>query len=411
MANSLITPDWITKESMRVLTNELKFAANVNRDYDDQFKQAGAKVGYTVKARLPQRFRTVKGQALVVQSITDTYTPITITDQAQIGISFGSAEMTMQVDSYRERYIKPAVAQMANTVDFDGLVRCYPEVWNSVGTPGSVPTANSTYLDAGVLLTNTAVPMDGRVAVLDAKSQAGISNANVAIFNPQQYIAESFRKGQFAGEALGISSWFTDQNVARHTSGTFTSSTPLVNGAGQTGSSLITDGWASGATTLKRGDIFTIANVFSINPQSYQANPDLQQFVITADASDATGAITLSIQPPIIATGALATVSALPADDAAILVIGQTGATGTLATTTSAQNLVYHPDAFTVVFADLEEPNGGAKFSRVSSEKYKVAIRFTQQWSIQTDQNAARLDCLYGWKAIRPELAARVQGK
>lgn len=412
MANSLITPDWITKESMRVLTNELKFAGNVNRDYDDQYRQAGAKVGYTVKARLPQRFRTVKGQALQVQSINDAYVPVTITDQAQIGIAFGTAEQTMQVDMYRERYIQPAIAQMANTIDYDGLVRCYPEVYNSVGTPGTTPTANSTYLDAGVLLTNGAVPMDGRVAILDAKSQAGISNANVAVFNPSAYISESFRKGQFSGPALAIDAWYTDQNVARHTCGSFTASTPLVNGASQSGTSLITDGWASGATTLKKGDIFTIAAVYSVNPQSYQANPDLQQFVVTADISDTTGAMTIPISPAIIASGQLQTVSAAPADDAVITVLGATSASaGTLTAAASAQNLVYHPDAFTLVMADLEMPEGGAMASRVSSKKFKAALRFVKQYNINSDVNAARLDCIYGWKTIRPELAARVQGK
>jgi hypothetical protein len=412
MANSLITPDWITKESMRVLTNELKFAGNVNRDYDDQYRQAGAKVGYTVKARLPQRFRTVKGQALVVQSITDTYVPITITDQAQIGIAFGSAEQTMQVDMYRERYIKPAVAQIANTVDLDGLVRCYPEVYNSVGAPGTVPTSNQTYLDAGVLLSNGAAPMDGRVAMLDAKSQAAIANANFAAFNPQKYISEAFRAGQFAGPALAIDSWYMDQNVARHTTGSFTASTPVVSSAGQTGSSLATSGWASGATSLKRGDVFTIAGVYSVNPQSYQANPDLQQFVVTADTTDTTGAATIPISPSIIASGAYQTVSASPALNAAITVVGATSAVGgTLAATGSAQNLVYLPDAFTLVMADLEMPDGGATASRVSSEKFRVSIRFVKQYNINSDQNAARLDIIYGWKTIRPELAARVQGR
>ena len=412
MANSLITPDWITKESMRILTNELKFAANVNRDYDDQYKQAGAKVGYTVKARLPQRFRTVKGQALVIQSVNDQYVPITITDQAQIGLSFGTAEMTLQIDQYRERYLKPAVAQMANTIDYDGLVRCYPEVYNSVGVPGTVPTSNQTFLDAGVLLSNSAVPTDRRVVVTDAKTQAGLVNANFGMFNPSRYVSETFRSGQYAGEALGYSGWYMDQNVARHTTGSFTASTPVVSGAGQTGSSLLTTGWASGATTLKRGDIFTIAGVYSINPQSYQANPDLQQFVVTADTTDTTGTMTIPISPSIIATGALQTVSATPAAGASISVTGATNPVGgTLSTTTSAQNLAFDPDAFTLVMADLDYPEGGAIASRVSSEKYRVSIRFVKQYNINSDQNAARLDAIYGWKTIRAELAARIQGK
>jgi hypothetical protein len=410
MANSLVTPDWITKESMRISTNNLKFAGTIDKSYDDQYKQAGAKVGYTVKARLPQRFRTTKGQALQVQALNDQFVPVTITDQANIGMGIGSAEMTLQVDELRARYVKPAAEQLANTIDFDGLSRCYVEVYNSVGTPGTTPAANLTYLQAGVKLTNGAVPADGRVAILNAIAQATISNANVATFNPAQYISESFRKGQFSGPALAIESWYMDQNVATHTTGTFTSSTPLVNGASQTGSSLISDGWASGATTLKRGDVFTIAGVFSVNPQNYQSTGELQQFVVTADISDTTGAITIPISPSIITSGALQTVSASPADDVSILVVGQTGATGTLATTNTPQNLVYHPDFATMVSADLEQPDGGAQFSRISSNKLGFALRWVRQYNIQSDQNLSRLDALYGFKVLRPEYGARVQG-
>jgi hypothetical protein len=409
MPNSLITPDWITKESMRVLTNNLKFASGINRSYDDQYRQGGAKVGYTIKARLPQRFRTTKGQALQIQNVTDAYVPVTITDQANVGIAFGTAQMTMEVDSYRERYIKPAAEQLANTIDFDGLSRSYPDVYTSVGTPGVVPTSNLTYLQAGVKMTNQACPQDGRQIVMDPLSMATIANANVAIFNPAQKIGDAFRKGQFASDALGIDMWSVDQNVARHTTGTFTASTPLTNGASQSGSTLITDGWASGATTLKRGDVFTVGGVFAINPQNYQSTGELQQFVVTADISDTTGAITIPISPTIIASGQNATVSALPADGAAITVLGATSATaGTLAATVSAQNLLYHPDAFTMASADLDMPQGGAESSRVSSNKLGFSLRFVKQYSIQDDVNAARLDCLYGFKTLRPELAARV---
>ena len=143
MANSLITPTWVTKEVARILVNNLKFAANVNRSYDDQFSHDGAKVGYTVNARLPQRFVTNKGQALVVQGIQDSVVPITLTDQANVGVSFSTASMTMEVDDYRHRYVRPAAEQLANTVDFDGLNRCSKEVATEVGTLGTPPASQT----------------------------------------------------------------------------------------------------------------------------------------------------------------------------------------------------------------------------------------------------------------------------
>ena len=249
--------------------------------------------------------------------------------------------------------------------------------------------------------------------MLDPLSTATISNANVQVFNPSSTISSNFRSGMFAGPALGYDSWYMDQNVARHLTGAFTTSTPLVNTADQTGSSLITNGWASGVTTLKRGDVFTVGGVFAVNPQNYQSTGALQQFVVTADIDNAATTVnmTIPIAPAIITSGPFQTVTNSPAHQAVITVLGATSATaGTLTATSSSQSLLYHPDAFTMVMADLEMPQGGAESSRVSNNQLAVALRFVKQYNIQTDQNAARLDCLYGWKTIRPELAARAWG-
>ena len=406
--NATITPDWITKNAARILVNNLQFASNINRQYDDQFVQAGAKVGMTVKARLPQRFRTTKGQALQVQNTTDTYVPVSLTDQANVGMSFSSQEMTTDVDDFRERYIKPAAEQLANTIDFDGLARCYQEVWNAVGTPAVTPTSNLTYLQAGVKLTNGAAPIESRTAVLDPLSNATLSNANFTLFNPQGAIGGMWRSGRMtATNALGVQKWFEDQNVARHTSGAYTTATPEVNGANQTGSSLITDGWASGASNLTKGDVFTVEGVFAVNPQNYSSTGALQQFVVTAPISDTTGAMTISISPAIVTSGAYQTVTNSPADNADVFVIGATTA---LTSTVSSQSLIFHKDAFTMVMADLVMPNGGARASRYSNNELGVALRLAEQWNAQTDQNVTRLDCLYGFKTIRPELACRIYG-
>jgi hypothetical protein len=412
MANSLVTPTWITKETARILVNNLKFAGTVNRDYNDQYVQAGAKVGYTVNARLPQRFITTKGQAFQPQAINDQYVPVTITDQANVGISFSSASLTLEVDDYRERYVRPAAEQLANTIDADGLSRLYKDIWQNVGAYGTVPNSNLTYLTGGARLSDAACPVDQRCAMLSPIMQATISNANLTLFNPQGTISEIYRKGQFANDALGFADWYMDQNVATHTTGTFTSSTPIVSSANQSGSTLATSGWASGATSFKAGDLFVIAGVYQVNPQNYTSTGNLQPFVITQDVSDSAGAITFNISPPIIATGALQTVDSLPANNAIVAPVGSTitttSGTGTMATQQSRQGLLYHGDAFTMVMVDLEMPEGGAIASRVSNTQLKIALRFARQWNIQTDQNAARLDCLYGWKTIRPELACRV---
>ena len=407
MANSLVTPDWITKTAAPILLNNLKFAANVNRSYDDQYRQGGAKVGFTVKARLPQRFRTTKGQAIQLQNINDAFVPITLTDQANVAFGFSTASMTMEVEMVRERYVRPAAEQLANTIDSDGLLRTYLDVYQSVGTPGVSPSSNLTFLQAGAILADAAA-YGPYTAVLSPEAMMTLVNSNQTLFNPSGFQSSAFRKGQFAGEALGIASWYQDQNVARHITGTYADSTPLVDGANQTGTTLNTDGWDSGDTTLNAGDTFTIAGVEAVNPQNYRTTGRLQKFVVTATLSDTTGDMALSISPPIITSGQLQTVTASPADGAVITVTGATSATaGALATTSTSQSLIYNEDAFTLVMADLHKPEGA---SRISNNQLGVSLRFWTQASILTDQEMSRLDCLYGWKTIRPELAVRVYG-
>jgi hypothetical protein len=407
-ANTLVTPSWVMKEIGRRLVNNMKFANNVQRSYDSQYERSGAKMGFTVNARLPQRYKVNKGQALVPQDIIDNVVPITLTDQANIGLEFSTASLTMEVDNYREKVIAPAVDSLVNAVDYDGLSRMYLAVWNVVGTPGTTPTTNATYLSAGVKLHNAAVPSEDRVAILSPDQHAQLANANLALFNPVGQISETYRRGQFGKEALGISEWFMDQNVATHITGPL-GGTPTVNGANQTGASVITQAWtAAAANRLKQGDVVQFAGVYAVNPLNYQSTGLLQDFVVTADVdSDGAGAATIPISPSIIVTGALQTVTASPASGAAVTIFGHAS---TYASKVSPQGLVYHPEAFALVMADLEMPGGVWVSERISNKALGIAIRFVKDYSIMTDQSPARVDILYGWKAVRPEMATRIAG-
>src|SRR6476660_1961366 len=206
MPNSLITPSWVTKDVGRVAVNNLKFAGNVTRNLDDQFMQAGAKVGFTVSVRLPQRFVTNKGQALTIQPITDVVVPVTLTDQANIGFGWSSASWAMEIQDVRKRYVNPAGSQMANTIDRDGLTRCYQDVYQNVGTTGAVPNSSQTYLNGGVQLTNSSVPMDPRIAVISAQMMStlvGTATLAANLFNDQDTVSSAYKKGIFAKNWLG----------------------------------------------------------------------------------------------------------------------------------------------------------------------------------------------------------------
>jgi hypothetical protein len=410
MANTLVTPTWVTNETALRFMNSVKGVANFNRSYDDRYKAGGAKVGATVLARLPQQFTVRRGQAWAPQNLYDQTVPITLSYQTGVDFEWSSAQETLEVDRIRERYVNPAADTLASDADAQGMADVYQSVWNAVGTLGTTPSANLTYLQAKVKLLDGATPEDGLVAVLDPLAEATLVNANLTLFNPAQTISDAYKRGMFGRGSLGIGEWYRDQNVPRHTSGTFTASTPLVNSANQTGSSLVTNGWASGATSLKKGDIFTVAGVYSVNPLSKVSTGRLQQFVVTADISDTSGDMTISISPSIITSGALQTVSNSPAHQAVITVWSANPAGGTLATTVSPQSLVFHPDFAAFVMADLTDPNGGAKATFARSRDWGISIRMVQQYDLTSDQNGCRLDILFGAAPLQPRLACRVVG-
>jgi hypothetical protein len=412
MANTLATPSWTTKEVARAFINKLVFLAHVNRTYDDQYVQAGAKVGNTVNARLPQRFTVTDGQALQLQNLYDQTVPITLTNQKNVAFGYSSAQATTELDNIRTRYVTPGAEALANAAEVLAFDNVYRDIYSSVGTPGTTPTATLTYLQAGVKLTDLSTPLMGRVAMLDPLAMSTLADTSTSLFNPSAVIAENYTEGQFGRKQLGVDGWYQDPVRPTHTTGTYTASTPLVNGADQTGSTIATDGWASGAATLNKGDVFTIAGVNSVNPLSYSSSGRLQQFVVTATTSDSSGAMaTLPISPSIITSGALQTVSASPDNNAVITVLGTTAAAGgTLATTASPQSFVYHPDAFAFVMADLIKPGAGAESTTVRSKSLGFSIRMVEQYQIGTDQNPSRLDILIGATTIQARLAARVWG-
>jgi hypothetical protein len=402
MANTLLTIGMITRESTRVLENNLTVVKQMNKDYNDKFAVEGAKIGITVNARKPPRYVGRVGQALSVEDATETSVPVTLTTQRGIDLAFTSADLALSIDDFSKRFVKPAVASVANKIDFDATL-LYQSVYNTIGTPGTTPNALLTYLQVGQRLNEEAAPLDERVICMTPAMNAAIVDALKGLFQAGDRIASQYKKGMM-GQGAGFE-WYMDQNLRTHKVGPLGGS-PVVNGAGQTGASLITNGWtAAAATRLKKGDVFTIANVNAVNPQNLQSTGALRQFVVTADtSSDGSGNATIPISPAIVVAGPFATVDSTPANSAAITVLGA-------ANTQTPQGLAFHPDAFTFATADLPlYGKGVVAADRVSDKQLGLSVRMIQAYDINLDREPMRLDILYGFAPIYPELAVRIAG-
>lgn len=402
MANTILTPQVIANELLMRMQNNLSFTGSVRHDYDDQFANKGAKVGDTYNLRVPVRFSATQGAAISVQDVTELKVPLTISEEYHVAFEFTAKDMTLSIDRFGDRYLDSAAVAIANTLDVSGLTMAYQATANAVGTPGTIPNTLKTYLSAGAKLHKGGCPVDPkkRYAVISPDMEVEIIDALKGLQNDQKTISD-----QFVGAQMKVAAgmrWMMDQNVRIHQVGPL-GGTPLVNGAAQTGASLVTDGWtAAAAQRLKKGDVFTIAGVFAVNPVSGDTLQDLQQFTVTANVnSDGTGNATIPISPSIVATGASKTVSATPADNAAITVLGA-------ANTLSPQGLVFHQDAFVFAMAPKELPQGVHMAARAFDKQTGMTLRVVSDYDISTDKFITRVDAMWGWAAPLPQFACRV---
>lgn len=411
MANTLITPSIIAKEALMQLENNLVMANRVHREYKKEF--TGGQ-GDTVSIRKPVKFYTADGATRVNQDVEEKSTSITVDQRKHVSWKFSTQDLTLSVEEYSERYIKPAAITLANTVD-RSLMGLYSTVWNSVGTPGTTPASFANVADAAQRMDEMAVLSDGRSMVMNPAAHYSIAGNQLTLDSVGAMGKSAYERAQI-GYVAGFDT-FSTQNVQSHTVGAH-GGTPLVNGASQnvtyanaTGAntqSLITDGWTASTAVLKAGDVFTIAGVKAVNPVPGEGTtgktvmPYLQQFTVISDAtSDGTGNATLTISPAIITSGPFQTVDAAPADNAAITVLGT-------ASTAYPQNLGFHKNAFALVTCPLQMPDGAAFKARESHNG--LSIRVVKDYDIDTDEDVIRLDILYGRKAIYPDLACRLWG-
>lgn len=394
MADTLLTPSEIAAESLRLLQNQMVAGGIVHR----QFKKEFVKIGDTVTIRKPVKFVVSDGATRVDQDVIETSTSIVINKRKHVSWGFSTQDLTLKIEEYSERYIRPATLVLADQIDLDTLDLLQDAYW-SVGTPGTTPNAFSILGDAATKLDNAAVPPGMRRTVFSPAANWVMADALKSLLNAG--MNEDFVRRGSLGFIAGAD-MYRGQNVPRHLNGA-RGGTPLVNGAAQVGASLITDGWSNSVAGLVlRGDVFTIANVFAVNPVNKQNTGQLMQFTVTATgASNGSGQSTLAIEPAIVTSGPYQNVSAGPADNAALTFVGT-------AATTYPQNGMFHRDAFALVTVPLELPDGCSFKSR--AEFNGLSIRVVKDYDIDTDEEVIRLDVLYGVKAIYPELAVRIWG-
>jgi hypothetical protein len=399
--NNILTIDMITAKALEILENNLVVTRNVNRQYDDSFAVTGAKIGTTLRIRLPDRALVTDGAALQVQEENQQFTTLTVSSQRHIGINFTTAEMTMKLDQFADLVLKPRISQLASTVDAATAQNSYKKIWNSVGTPGTTPSTSLVLLQAMQKLNENAATMSPRFGVVNPAANAQLVEGMKGLFNPVGLVANQYKTGLITESMLGYNEFAMSQSIPNHVTGNWGTTITSTGTLSTQGQATLPISFTGSGSTWKEGDVFTIANVYAVNPQTRQSTGSLQQFVVTADLT-ATTTGTLSIAPAIYTSAnALATVDSFPQAGAAVTMLGSPASS-------YAQNLVYHRDAITFATADLLMPDGVDMKSRQNHNG--ISMRIVRQYDINNDRLPCRVDVLSGDNVIRPEMACRVWG-
>jgi hypothetical protein len=391
----------ITRKALEILENNLVLTRNVNRQYDDSFAVEGAKIGSTLRIRLPDRALVTDGAALQVQDDNEQFTTLTVSSQKHIGVNFTSAELTMQLDDFAERVLKPRISQLASSIDAD-VANAYKSVFQSVGTPGTTPATSLVLLQGQQKLNEAAAVMSPRYATVNPAANAGLVEGMKGLFNPTDTISRQFKNGMMGMGVLGYDEINMSQSIKQHLTGTRTGAhtvTTTVSTQGQATLNIT----GTGSQTLAAGDVFTVAGVFAVNPQTRESTGSLQQFVVTEAIAASGGAYTaVKISPAIFtSSNALATVDSFPQAGAVVTFLGA-------ASTSYPQNLIYHKDAISFATADLLLPQGVDMASRQVHNG--ISLRVVRQYDINNDRLPCRIDVLYGFNTIRPPMAVRLWG-
>lgn len=400
MANTILSPTIITREALKYLHQNLNFIGNINRQYDDSFANGGAapsgKIGPSLTIRMPNEFTVRSGSQLQVQDVAEQSKVLTVSTQKGVDINFSSTDLTLSIDEFGPRYLKPAMARLATEMEKDAM-----DMINDVGNfidHDSTALSFLHFAEGRQRLNEALVPDDGsRVAFLCPTHETKMLDAMKGQFNPQQQIGDIYRKGKL-GTVLNMD-FYSNPLYTKHLTGTAVTGDTLYNvtAVSADGLTLTVD---TGSTGFKRGDVITVEGCNAVHPETKADLGYLKTFTVTADCA-AGSTTSIPIYPALISTGARQTVTSAPATNGAVSKLGGT------ASALYTESCLFHPDAFTFVSADLVDVSQyGAWGARQVMDG--ISMRIARQYDIQNDKVPCRLDVLYGYKAIRPELAVRI---
>lgn len=416
--NVVLTPKSFAKLVMFSLGGNLSIASNMSSQLTPEFAKKSYKIGDSVQFYKPYRFAGGEGIGWEPEPIVDQVGTATVRQISKVHYQMGSVERTLDIREAMRLYTDPASRALANKINNRSAIFAANNALNSVGTPGTAPTSEATYLAAGDILCELGLPENEKLKLfINRKMSTAFVSGVKSLFNPTGALSRQWNKGEMQ-DSLGYEV-IRDQTIATRTNGTF-GGTPLVNGANQVADggnnatmTLITDGWTSGGTTLNVGDRFTLGSaasatvggVNSVHPQTRQSTGRQQVFSVQAQISDTTGAISMVIAPAITPTGQYQNVDSAAADNAIITVVGTTGLTNI------TQGLLMHESAFGFISVPMWNPpsNGVIAAEVINDPETGLNMNLLKYLDGDNREEKTRFDCLWDNCNLYREMATVIQ--
>ena len=410
MSNTLTFIDMVAREALAIAHEKSTFIGTTDRQYDDSFGKSGAKIGSTLRVRNPNQYTRRQGSRVMdVQDQEESTQTITVATQDGVDMRFNSAELALDTDNvndvaaFSKRYIEPAVSVMISGIEADYLAFATKATYNVAGTAGTAITNLTAPGAARAKLNQGLAPKDNNRSIqMDSVTMAGLVNGTAAYFAPSGAISEQYREGMVARTAMA--DYYENERVWTLTNDADIVANTNADGLVTNGGSTIAVGDDLAIGDQVVGSVFTVAGVYACHPETKAAYAHLQQFVVTA-----TGAVSVTVSPAIYITGAKQNVCSAAGAALAVTAFDEAALTFVGAASTSyAQSLMYHKDAFQFVTADLPLMDDAIKCARRQSEG--LSLRVWQASDIRNDEMLMRIDVLYGMAALRPAWASRMIG-
>jgi hypothetical protein len=388
-----LTPTAVTRKALQILHQKLNFIGTINRQYDDSFAKSGAKIGDSLKIRLPNEYTVRTGATHVAQTVAEVSTTLQVATQKGVDLDFTSDDLTLDIDDFSARVLDPAVSVLAAAIEADAF-SMYKQVYNVVDADATA-VAFLHFLQGRQQLNENLAPQDSnRTAMLSPTHSTKLVDALKGLFQDSNAIKQQYREGMM-GRTAGFD-FYENTHISDHLTGTAAKTTSYTISGAVTTNGATAATLTGAATTWKAGDVFTVVGCNRVHPETKVDTGVLQKFVVTADCTTA-----MTFTPAIYTSGGRQNVVAAGMANGAALVKVAAGASELM-----NSSMVYHRDAFTFATADLVMPSGVDFAARENFEG--ISMRIVRNYDIVNDKFPCRLDVLYGYKAVRPQMACRI---